>query len=836
MKAYRLGDLSREFVEQLCCRNPIADPSVMETCRTIFDDISARGDEAVRQYTRQFDGVEIREIGVPMAEFSQARHNVSSQVVRALERAAQNIRKFHAAQQISEKPLEVEPGVCCWRESRPIDSVGLYVPGGNVILPSTVLMLGIPAQLAGCPSIILCVPPQDDLRISPEVLLAAEIAGISQVFTIGGAQAIAAMALGTETVPKVDKILGPGSRWVQTAKLLATLKGIAIDMVAGPTEVLVISDDSAAPEWVASDLISQAEHGSDSRAVLVSTSSQVLEEVAQLVWHQIQDLPRKNFASESLRSSFGLLAESMEEAFDFANLYAPEHLILHLETPKQWIKKVRCAGSVFLGAWSPEVAGDYASGTNHTLPTSGLARAFSGVSLDSFVKKITFQELTSQGLQQLAPTLETLAELESLEGHRRAVRVRLNSECRIQDSESRIQNPESRIQNSEAPNSELKTQNSELKTHRSTAQKLESSKAQHPGYNNYKIDITQLIRPNILNLEPYHCAREKIQEGILLDANENPYSQEWEGVQLNRYPDPFQCRLRETIARYLGIRVENVAAGAGSDEVLDWIFKVFCRPGQDRIAIAEPTYGMYRVTANVFGIPSFEFRLDKRFDFNAKQFLKVVSDDTKVLFLCSPNNPTGNLLDRRQIFHLCRKWKGIVMVDEAYIEFADQPSLVMELQEVPNLILLRTLSKAFGRAAIRLGYAVASAQIISHFLRVKAPYNLNALSMENGCRVLSQPASHLIHVEEIRKERDRVAECLREIPQIEKVFPSQANFLLFRCPGATQICKRLLQKGIVVRDRSLLPGLKNCIRVSIGISSENDLFLGELQRIVKGIL
>ena len=350
------------------------------------------------------------------------------------------------------------------------------------------------------------------------------------------------------------------------------------------------------------------------------------------------------------------------------------------------------------------------------------------------------------------------------------------------------------------------------------------------------MEVAGLIRPNILTLEPYHSAREKIQEGVLLDANESPYTQEWQGIGLNRYPDPYQRKLREAIAQYLGVTMDNVLAGAGSDEVLDWIFKVFCQPGEDHVAVAEPTYGMYRVTAHIFGIPCFEFPLDKSFDFSAERFLEVVPAQTKVLFLCSPNNPTGNLLDRDQILQLSRKWEKIVVVDEAYIEFAEDSSLVAYLNGIPNLILLRTLSKAFGRAGIRLGYAVASPEVIGYFLKVKAPYNLSALTMENGCQVLGESENHLHWVQEIRRERERVAAHLSEIPQIEQVFPSQANFLLFRSPLASLICDRLLEKKIVVRDRSSLSGLENCIRVSIGTSSENDLFLGELEKIVKGSL
>ena len=347
------------------------------------------------------------------------------------------------------------------------------------------------------------------------------------------------------------------------------------------------------------------------------------------------------------------------------------------------------------------------------------------------------------------------------------------------------------------------------------------------------MDVTRLMRPNILTLEPYHSARERVQEGILLDANENPYSQEWEGIQWNRYPDPYQRTLREAMARYLGVKANNVLAGVGSDEILDWIFKVFCQPGTDRVAIAEPAYGMYQVTASIFGVSSFQFQLDRHFNFHTERFLESVPPDVKVLFLCSPNNPTGNLLERKEILQLCRKWGKIVVVDEAYIEFADEPSLVAELDGMPNLILLRTLSKAFGRAGMRLGYAVASAEIISHFLKVKAPYNLNTLTLEKGCRVMADPDGHLVYLQEILRERERVATRLREMTHIQEVFPSQANFLLIHCPEASLICDRLLEKGIVVRDRSSLEGLVDCIRVSIGTPLENDLFLNELQKIME---
>ncbi|MFB3903885.1 MAG: histidinol dehydrogenase [Acidobacteriota bacterium] len=424
MELYKLADLKPEDIRKLCRRNPLEDPSILETCRRIFSEVGRRGDEAVREYTARFDGVRLEEFEVSLEEWEAGRRQVSAEVAGCLAKAAANIRRFHAEQLGVTERLEVAPGVMCWRERRPIDLIGLYIPGGNAVLPSSVLMLGVPAQLAGCKTVVLCVPPRKDSSVASEVLEAARIAGVSRVFKIGGAQAIAALTLGTRTVPPVAKILGPGNRWVQTAKLLAGFYGVAIDMVAGPSEVLVIADETADPHLVASDLIAQAEHGSDSQAILVSPSKSVIEASIQEVTAQLGDLPRRQYAAEALQKSYAVLAENVEQTFEFSNRYAPEHLILHLADPRRFLALVESAGSVFLGPWSPEVAGDYASGTNHTLPTSGLARSFSGVSIDSFLRKITVQELSRDGLAGLRPVLETLATVEGLEGHRRAVEKR----------------------------------------------------------------------------------------------------------------------------------------------------------------------------------------------------------------------------------------------------------------------------------------------------------------------------------------------------------------------------------------------------------------------------
>ncbi len=340
--------------------------------------------------------------------------------------------------------------------------------------------------------------------------------------------------------------------------------------------------------------------------------------------------------------------------------------------------------------------------------------------------------------------------------------------------------------------------------------------------------LEDLVRPNIRRLEPYRCARETVREGILLDANENPFLRRCGKALLNRYPDPYQMELREALAEWVGVRPEMVLAGVGSDEVLDWIFKVFC--AGHAVSVAEPTYGMYRVLADIYDVPVRDIPLGLGFRFDASRFLDVVTPDERVLFLCTPNNPTGNLLDRSEIERVLAEWRGVVVVDEAYVEFSDGISLAGESDRFPNLIVLRTFSKAFGRAGLRLGYAVAHPAAIQYFLKVKAPYNLSACTQAEGLEALAAAEECRREIKLIRCERGRVAEALRNLPGIEAVYPSQANFILFRCEGAAEICRSLLDEGIVVRDRSGLPGLENCIRVSIGTPDENTVFLGRLRR------
>ncbi len=402
---------------------PVMDFTEVESrVAPILARVRSEGDAALRAFSLQFDGLDLDALEVPAANLDAAEAQLSEDLKTAIRTAYANIRRFHEAQKQLPEKIETMPGVVCWRKSVGIEKVGIYIPGGTAPLFSTVLMLGIPAQLAGCREVVLCSPSQH-----PAIYFAARLVGVTRVFRLGGAQAVAALAYGTDSVPKVDKIFGPGNQYVTTSKMLVAKEGVAIDMPAGPSEVAVYADDSANPAFVAADLLSQAEHGADSQVLLVSESEALIEAVQGELESQLATLPRADFARKALENSQAILVENQTVALQMLNAYAAEHLILAVENAEEVSEKITNAGSIFLGNYTPESAGDYASGTNHTLPTNGYARAYSGVSLDSFVKKITVQAITREGLQALGPTIETMAAAEWLEAHRRAVRVRLQT-------------------------------------------------------------------------------------------------------------------------------------------------------------------------------------------------------------------------------------------------------------------------------------------------------------------------------------------------------------------------------------------------------------------------
>ncbi|WP_439505656.1 histidinol dehydrogenase [Sediminibacterium sp.] len=411
---------------QAIIKRPVADYNDLnDKVAAVLNGVKQGGDKAIGQYTLEFDGVSLEGFQVTEAEIRNAQLQLDLDLKEAIETAAKNIRKFHLTQVSQGLPIETMPGISCWRKSVGIDKVGLYIPGGSAPLFSTILMLGIPAQIAGCKQVILCSPPNKNGDLHPAIIYAANLVGIKLLFKIGGVQAIAAMAYGTETVPAVYKIFGPGNQYVTAAKQMVQLSGISIDMPAGPSEVCVLADDSAIPDYVAADLLSQAEHGADSQVLLVSTSKQLIDEVNQLLVSQLALLPRKELALKALQNSRAVLMSSISDAVELVNEYAAEHLIIACQNANEIAEQISNAGSVFIGNYSPESVGDYASGTNHTLPTNAYARMYSGVSVDSFVKKITFQQLTKEGLTAIAKTVETMAEAEGLQAHAEAVRIRL---------------------------------------------------------------------------------------------------------------------------------------------------------------------------------------------------------------------------------------------------------------------------------------------------------------------------------------------------------------------------------------------------------------------------
>ena len=425
MKIYKYPD--KKYWTEIIQR-PVIDISKLEkTIKKILQKIRINGDKAVRKYTREFDGVKLKQLAVTEKEINTAQKLISDELKLAIQQAKRNIETFHASQKEAIKKIETMPGVVCWRKSVPIEKIGLYIPGGSAPLFSTVLMLAVPAQIAGCKEIVLCSPPSKDGSINPAILYTAQLCGIRKIFKAGGVPAIAAMAYGTESISKVFKLFGPGNQYVTLAKQIVQQQGVAIDMPAGPSEVLVIADETAIPEYVAADLLSQAEHGPDSQVVLLTTNEVVAEKVILAINDQLKKLPRKEITELALQNSKAIIVKDMEEAIALSNFYAPEHLILASTNAEEMTDKIISAGSVFIGNYSPESAGDYASGTNHTLPTNGYAAMYSGVSVDSFVKKITYQQLSKEGLENIGHTVMTMAAAEGLAAHKNAVAIRIKN-------------------------------------------------------------------------------------------------------------------------------------------------------------------------------------------------------------------------------------------------------------------------------------------------------------------------------------------------------------------------------------------------------------------------
>ena len=797
---------TRNEWDGLCQRPSLDIVSMLDIVRPIMDDVAKRGDAALFDYEKKFDKVDLTQLRVTEEEFSKAVNEVSADMKAAIRQAYQQIESFHAAQRFQGIQVETAPGVICEQKAVPISKVGLYIPGGSAPLFSTVLMLGVPARIAGCEEVVLCTPPRKDGSVNPIILFTAQLCGIELVYKVGGSQAIAAMARGTESVPKVDKIFGPGNQFVMATKQLAALMGTAIDMPAGPSEVEVIADESARIEFVAADLLSQAEHGADSQVMLVTTSERIAQEAAEEVDRQLASLPRKEIAQKSLASSKIIVLNDWNEVVEFTNAYAPEHLIIATDQPRLIGSQITHAGSVFLGHFSCESAGDYASGTNHTLPTMGYARSYGGLCLDSFIRKMTYQELSEEGIRSIGKAVERMAEGEELDAHRRAMTLRIQA-CEGREG--------------------LESVSFENK---STAVPTDTLSGEEQVAN----EIASLVRPNVLKMKAYSCARDEYsgkEASVFLDANESPYN-----APLNRYPDPQQQVLKQRIvelgeaAQLQDVQAENIFLGNGSDEAIDLIFRVFCRPNIDNVVAIEPTYGMYSVCAAMNEVEYRTVSLREDFSFTANDVLEATDEYTKVIFLCSPNNPTGNLLSVNYIAKLLRTFPGILVVDEAYIDFAPGRSVCRLLRQNPRLIVLRTFSKAWASAGIRLGLAISSKEVLSYFNKVKYPYNVNLLTQKQAMAMLDRKQEIGEWVQLTLEERDRMSHELAKLPFCLTVYPSHANFILVKVKDAVRCYNELANQGIIVRNRSNVSLCHNCLRITIGTPAENNQLLEAMKK------
>ena len=746
-----------------------------ELVKKVFDAVEHEGDKALLKFAKQFDQADLKELRITEESIDQAQDALSEPLKKAIQQAATNIRSFHSAQRTEEVFVETQPGVRCWQRKVPIEKVGIYIPGGTAPLFSTVLMLAIPAQLAGCKEIVLCTPQQSDRSVAPEILYTASLCGVSSIHPIGGIQAIAAMAIGTETISKVYKIFGPGNQYVTAAKQYASRALVAIDMPAGPSELLVFADNTSVPTFVAADLLSQAEHGSDSQVLLVTTTPKVADAVESALNKQLEKLHRKQFARDALNNSLTLLFDTQKEAAEFINYYAPEHYIIASEQPEFMLSSVVNDGSVFIGNFTPESAGDYASGTNHTLPTNGFARQYSGVNLDSYLKSITFQHISPMGIQLMGPDVELMAKAEGLTAHENAVSIRLDF---LKERENKTE----------------------------------------------PFDINDRVRPHLKGAKPYRSARDEFDQEndafIWLDANENPFN-----TAYNRYPDPYQKALKARIGLLWNTEPDRLFIGNGSDELLELLFQLLCTPKQHNVVAIDPSYGMYKVLADKYNVSYRSASLSTKYELDMETLLGAVDPMTAMVFICSPNNPTGNSLDLKSMQELLSALNSLVIVDEAYIDFSTQESMIGMIDHYPNLIVVRTLSKAYGLAGARLGVGASSKTLIEWLNRIKPPYNVNSLSQQQALDRLETAEVIDKEINEIIVQRNLLSDALKTTSWVKQVFPSDANFILVRVDDADRRYQELIENKFVVRNRSTQHLCENTLLISVGTPSENKRLL-----------
>ena len=790
--------------------SPEQDQGIEQAVSAILADVQARGDEALMDYTRRFDRLEVHEaagLRLSQAELQAALDGLPAVERQALERAAERVRRYHEHQRTSSWMYTEADGTRLGQRVLPLDRVGLYVPGGKAAYPSSVLMNAIPAQVAGVKELVMVVPTPDGVR-NPAVLAAACLAGIQEVYTIGGAQAVAALAYGTRSIRPVDKIVGPGNAYVAEAKR-RVFGTVGIDMIAGPSEILVVSDGSVPADWVAVDLFSQAEHDEMAQAILISPDAAFLDAVVEAIARLLPGQPRRAVIGKSLADRGALIhVRSMQEAAELVNRVAPEHLELAVRDVDGLLADIRHAGAIFMGRWGCEALGDYCAGPSHVLPTMRTPRFSSPLGVYDFQKRSSLIEPSATGADHLAKVAATLARAEGLEAHAQSAEYRLGGDA-----------------------------------HQATAGTVSPARI--------AARVERHVRPDVQRMAAYHVA--DATDAIKLDAMENPWrlpgalqaelAQRLAALAINRYPSGnTYTALKQAIARHDGLDgIDGLVLGNGSDELISLLCQLVAQPGATIMAPA-PSFVMYEMGARLAGVGFVPVPLRPDFSLDREAMLQAIETHRPALvFLAYPNNPTGNLFDADDVRAILQATDGLVVLDEAYAPFAGGASWLSQLTAWPNLAVMRTCSK-WGLAGARIGYLASAPAWAAQLDKIRPPYNISVLDAETACFAFQHHADFDQQTRALCTERQTLVQRLQALlgPQgLSHVYPTAANFVLVRLAGgqddasgpsrATRVAAAMRAAGVLIKDASRMhPALAECLRLTVGAPEENEAMLQAL--------
>ena len=805
--------------------SPEQDQGIEQAVSAILADVQARGDEALMDYTRRFDRLDVHEaagLRLSQAELQAALDGLPAAERQALERAAERIRRYHEHQRASSWMYTEADGTRLGQRVLPLDRVGLYVPGGKAAYPSSVLMNAIPAQVAGVKELVMVVPTPDGVR-NPAVLAAACLAGIQEVYTIGGAQAVAALAHGTRSIRPVDKIVGPGNAYVAEAKR-RVFGTVGIDMIAGPSEILVVSDGSVPADWVAVDLFSQAEHDEMAQAILISPDAAFLDAVAEAIARLLPGQPRRAVIGKSLADRGALIhVRSMQEAAELVNRVAPEHLELAVRDVDGLLADIRHAGAIFMGRWGCEALGDYCAGPSHVLPTMRTPRFSSPLGVYDFQKRSSLIEPSATGADHLAKVAATLARAEGLEAHAQSAEYRLGGDGRNATAAGQVASD-----GGVAPAAAGTVSPAQIAAR-----------------------VERHVRPDVQRMAAYHVA--DATDAIKLDAMENPWrlpgalqaelAQRLAALAINRYPSGnTYTALKQAIARHDGLDgIDGLVLGNGSDELISLLCQLVAQPGATIMAPA-PSFVMYEMGARLAGVGFVPVPLRPDFSLDREAMLQAIETHRPALvFLAYPNNPTGNLFDADDVRAILQATDGLVVLDEAYAPFAGGASWLSQLTAWPNLAVMRTCSK-WGLAGARIGYLASAPAWAAQLDKIRPPYNISALDAETACFAFQHHADFDHQTQALCTERQTLVQRLQALrgPQgLSHVYPTAANFVLVRLAGgqddasgpsrATRVAAAMRAAGVLIKDASRMhPALAECLRLTVGAPEENEAMLQAL--------